>query len=420
MSLAPKQAIKGTISGEQSVKGTMKEMLSLDNTLTKESYAADAKATGEAISKALTDANTYTDTHTRPNTWMPTANDVGAVPTSTTVNGKALSSNISLSAQDVGARPDTWTPTAADVGARPNTWTPSASDVGALPLGGGVMHGNVDMNGKIIYNVPTPNGWGDVANKGYVDGLDAANKKYVSDELEGRLPVVGGTMNGPINMGGNVIWGLGNPTGYDQAVPYRLFLDELAKKAPEGYGLGGSGEFLDSGTNFDDVTGSGFYSWNNGCINSPFDWGTMIAVSRHGGPVQLALGHDGEARDQIAIRSLSNGTSNWQYLMKRFNLLWQNASPNSLFGAQTISVDLNAYDTVMITYNQYYENNNVAMCFVPKFCYGQLETVMSGGRYRTLFVGNEGVTFENQLMADGSAGSNNFCIPSQIFGCKLA
>lgn len=38
-----------------------------------------------------------------------TATDVGAVPTSRTVNGKALSSNISLTASDVGALPDSTT-----------------------------------------------------------------------------------------------------------------------------------------------------------------------------------------------------------------------------------------------------------------------------------------------------------------------
>lgn len=46
-----------------------------------------------------------------------TAEIVGAVPTSRTVNGKALTSDISLTASDVGARADTWTPTAAAVGA---------------------------------------------------------------------------------------------------------------------------------------------------------------------------------------------------------------------------------------------------------------------------------------------------------------
>lgn len=40
------------------------------------------------------------------------------VPQSRTINGKGLSSDISLTAQDVGARPDTWTPSAADIGAQ--------------------------------------------------------------------------------------------------------------------------------------------------------------------------------------------------------------------------------------------------------------------------------------------------------------
>ena len=59
----------------------------------------------------------------RPNTWTPSAEDVGAVPTSRTVNGKALSENISLIADDVGARSNTWMPTASDVGAVPTTRT---------------------------------------------------------------------------------------------------------------------------------------------------------------------------------------------------------------------------------------------------------------------------------------------------------
>lgn len=42
---------------------------------------------------------------------------IGAVPDTRTVNGQALSSNISLDAEDVGARADNWMPTASDVGA---------------------------------------------------------------------------------------------------------------------------------------------------------------------------------------------------------------------------------------------------------------------------------------------------------------
>ena len=44
------------------------------------------------------------------------ASDVSAVSTSRTVNGKALSSNISLNASDVNARPSTWMPTLVNLG----------------------------------------------------------------------------------------------------------------------------------------------------------------------------------------------------------------------------------------------------------------------------------------------------------------
>lgn len=52
-----------------------------------------------------------------------------------------------LTAEDVGARPNTWTPTAEDVGARPDNWTPTAADVGALPSGGTAVNANA-LNGK--------------------------------------------------------------------------------------------------------------------------------------------------------------------------------------------------------------------------------------------------------------------------------
>lgn len=46
-----------------------------------------------------------------------TAEQVGAVPISRKVNGKALTSDITLSATDVNARPSTWLPTASEIGA---------------------------------------------------------------------------------------------------------------------------------------------------------------------------------------------------------------------------------------------------------------------------------------------------------------
>lgn len=55
----------------------------------------------------------------RPDTWTPTADEIGAVPVTRTVNGKPLSGDIALDAADVGARAASWMPTAAQVGAIP-------------------------------------------------------------------------------------------------------------------------------------------------------------------------------------------------------------------------------------------------------------------------------------------------------------
>ena len=115
----------------------------------------------------------------RPDTWTPSAADVGAVPTSRTVNGKALSQDISLSASDVGARPDTWTPSAADVGALPTqTGTqgqllgftannvvgavaaPTADSLGAVPntrtINGQALSQNITLDAEDVGAMPPP------------------------------------------------------------------------------------------------------------------------------------------------------------------------------------------------------------------------------------------------------------------------
>ena len=86
---------------------------------------------GKALSSNI--SLSASDVGARPSNWTPTAADVGAVPTSRTVNGKALSSNITLSASDVGARPSNWMPTAANVGATPSSHTHSKSQITDFP-----------------------------------------------------------------------------------------------------------------------------------------------------------------------------------------------------------------------------------------------------------------------------------------------
>lgn len=74
---------------------------------------------------------------------------------------------------------------------------------GYLPLSGGTMTGNVNLNNKVISNVPTP-----VANS------DAVNKKYVDDKLisSSYLPLAGGTMTGNIDLNSKVISNVPIPT----------------------------------------------------------------------------------------------------------------------------------------------------------------------------------------------------------------
>lgn len=60
----------------------------------------------------------------RPSTWTPSAADVGAVPTTRTINSKPLSSNVTLTAADVGAGKPA---TSATVTLTAAGWTGSAA-----------------------------------------------------------------------------------------------------------------------------------------------------------------------------------------------------------------------------------------------------------------------------------------------------
>ena len=148
-----------------------------------------------------------------------TAADVGAVPTTRTVNGKPLSDNISLAASDVGAVPTTRTVngkplsdnielTAEDVDAVPPTRTVNgkalstnialtAADVGAVPANAAIEGGTfpvvtVDENGLVTA--------GRALQAADIPNLDAskiASGQFVLARLPtgnaaGMLPVLGG------------------------------------------------------------------------------------------------------------------------------------------------------------------------------------------------------------------------------------
>ena len=88
---------------------------------------------------------------------MPTAADVAAVPTTRKINNKVLSSDITLTAADVGARPDTWTPTAAEVGAVASTEKAQPNGVATLDASGNLAQ-NLSSSKSITANGVTNNG----------------------------------------------------------------------------------------------------------------------------------------------------------------------------------------------------------------------------------------------------------------------
>ena len=104
-----------------------------------------------------------------------------------------------------------------------------------LPLSGGTMAGNIDMNGNLITNLDTPVAAGDAVNKAYADAIAALLANY--------LPLGGGTMAGDIDMDGHIIDGIPLPTTDNEAAS-KIYVDNAVGGAAGG------------------VTGN--LQWNNG------------------------------------------------------------------------------------------------------------------------------------------------------------
>lgn len=110
--------------------------------------------------------------------------------------------------------------------------------------------------------------------------------------------------------------------------------------------------------------------------------------------------------------------------MSKWDLLWENASQNSNFEAQTIAVDLTEYDCVCVcTRNEKgtgwgWNTSTIVFRERPteliaitgnKLCY-RIAEIVSGGVYF-----REGLSINTY----GSSGTNNgYAIPARIYGIK--
>ena len=87
-----------------------------------------------------------------------------------------------------------------------------------LPLKGGTMAGDIDLDGHLLTNIGTPKADGDAATKGYVD-----------TKTTGLLSLSGGTLSGNLNMNNNRVTGLSNPVDNGDAVSKSYMEDYTSK-----------------------------------------------------------------------------------------------------------------------------------------------------------------------------------------------
>lgn len=86
-----------------------------------------------------------------------------------------------------------------------------------LPLSGGTMAGPINMGSQKITNLGTPSDSGDAVTKLYVDTELQALDSEMGTTLAGYLQLKGGTMTGVMDMGGHYIQNLKDPQSDNQA-----------------------------------------------------------------------------------------------------------------------------------------------------------------------------------------------------------
>lgn len=96
------------------------------------------------------------------------------------------------------------------------------------------------------------------------------------------LPYSGGTMTGPVSMGGFGISDVGQPAADGDAANKQYVDKALEGKAPAGYGLGSGAIYV---KDLNTIIDNGFYYWGTDAVNAPFKpangGGSMIVLRRN-------------------------------------------------------------------------------------------------------------------------------------------
>lgn len=112
--------------------------------------------------------------------------------------------------------------------------------------------------------------------------------------------------------------------------------------------------------------------------------------------------------------------------MSKWVLLWENASPTSLFAAQTIALDLSGYDAVLVTAKHWADNdsrlNQIAFVGADRMILTvQSPTDIRIQTLRLYYVSTTGVRFEGGKGMNNSGGTYNSdyaALPLAIYGIK--
>jgi hypothetical protein len=140
--------------------------VSVDTTLTIEGMAADAKATGEAIAKVVTDASELIARHqnAKNNPHNVTAEQIGL---SEVNNTSDRNKPVSIAQAEAIADAKSAGINAQSAVDSLTTKVPKTEDV--LLRSGGTMTGNIEMSGNHITGLPTPTEDSDIITKAYME-----------------------------------------------------------------------------------------------------------------------------------------------------------------------------------------------------------------------------------------------------------